>query len=354
MRTVDQILDDAANDRTSSDQIEVEVPRYPRTRNVQKVRELSQVNGFRSTCSLAFQWTIIILATAAAGYSGNIWVYIVAALVITTRVQALTILVHDGAHYLLYKNRTTNDVVCDLFAAFPLGISTTLFRKTHFRHHRFLNSEEDQDLAAHQQDEEWYEWPKSRGGMIWTLVRSVLGINAYRGWVIFKHWVPWNNFTSPDFPRRARVLYVLSMAAFYTLIAFGLKMNPRMTLSLIAMHMISGMTLLNIIGRVRATAEHFGTKCTHELNSSRTIVPTLLERMVLAPYGVSYHLEHHLFPSVPGCNLNQLHKELMQDEEFREHAHITHGYVGLFSELMSPSNWKTSDSDAPEGQVASE
>ncbi|MBW3599736.1 MAG: fatty acid desaturase, partial [Planctomycetes bacterium] len=95
-------------------------------------------------------------------------------------------------------------------------------------------------------------------------------------------------------------------------------------------------TLMNLFNRLRATAEHVGAPWTHELNSTRTVVPTWLERLTIAPMNVSYHLEHHLFPSVPGPNLDKLHRLLMEDESFREHAHITRGYTGVVRELMTP------------------
>ena len=70
-----------------------------------------------------------------------------AAAIIGSRQQALGILVHDATHYLLYKNRTVNDIVSDLCCGFPVNISTTLYRSTHFRHHRFANTEQDPDLV---------------------------------------------------------------------------------------------------------------------------------------------------------------------------------------------------------------
>jgi fatty acid desaturase len=139
-----------------------------------------------------------------------------------------------------------------------------------------------------------------------------------------------------DFPLRARVLYVVSSLVVYGVAFWGIREDPWLTASLIAMVMVSGFTLLNLINRIRATAEHLRVPATHELNATRTVLPSWWERLLIAPYGVNFHLEHHLFPSVPGYNLRRLHRGLMQDPEFAERAHITRGYVGLFRELMRP------------------
>ncbi|QDV56641.1 Fatty acid desaturase [Rosistilla oblonga] len=341
MRTVDQILNDAADgNRPATDESELPLPRFSRTRHIESVRALSDVNGWRTTGYLLFHWSLMIAAMFAAGYSGHWAVYLVAAFVVASRMQALGVMLHDGVHYLLYKNRSVNDVVCDLFIAFPIGMSTTLYRRTHFRHHRFANTEEDQDLAAQREEQEWFEWPKTRWGCFVTMLRSLLGINAHRSWILFKYWAPWNHLYRPvdaAFPMRARVLYVASMIVVYSGFAVAIKVSPRVALSLMALYLFSGITLLNLINRVRATAEHLGTRQTHELNATRTVLPSLFERIMIAPYGVNYHLEHHLFPSVPGCNLSKLHDELMQDDEFCEHAHVTKTYVGVIRELMTPN-----------------
>jgi len=335
MRTVDQILHDATtqpnppNAETTRD-----LARFNRTRHIDLVRSLSRVNGWRTTLYLVPQWAIMIATLLVAVRVDHWAMYLFAMTIIATRMQALGVMMHDGAHHLLYRNRFVNDVVCDLFIAFPLGMSTTLYRKTHFRHHRYTNTEEDQDLAAQQEEHEWFEWPKTRFGLVLTILRSLFGANFARGWILYKHWAPWNNFRSPDFPLRSRVCYVISMVCVYGFFAWALQVETRTTIILMAVYMIAGMTVLNLINRIRVTAEHLGTRADHELNETRTVLPSLLERFFIAPYGVNFHLEHHLFPSVPGYQLANLHRELMKDEEFRQHAHITHGYTGVIRELM--------------------
>lgn len=336
MRTADGILQDAATKQYPLDaESKRDLARFSRTRYVELVRSLSVVSGYRTTAYLMLQWGIMIASLAMATHFDHWLVYFIALLIIASRMQALGVMVHDGAHWLLYRNRQVNDAVCDLFIAFPLGMSTTLYRKTHFRHHRYTNTSEDQDLAAQKEEREWYQWPKSRWGFVWVLFRSAFGLNTHRAWILYKHWTPWNNFRSPDFPKQSRLLYVLSMICVYSFFAWALQVNTRVTLILMGVYMISGYTILNLTNRLRATAEHLGTPGTHELNDTRTVIPSLMERFFIAPYGVNFHLEHHLFPSVPGYRLGKLHRELMKDDEFRNQAHVTQHYTGVLRELMS-------------------
>lgn len=64
---------------------------------------------------------------------------------------------------------------------------------------------------------------------------------------------------------------------------------------------VPGITVQVAIFRIRALAEHYGIEAEHELNQTRTVIPTWWERLLICPCGVNYHLEHHLFPSVPYC-----------------------------------------------------
>ena len=79
--------------------------------------------------------------------------------------------------------------------------------------------------------------------------------------------------------------------------------------------------------RLRTVAEHAGLAEDHELRSTRTVLPALFERFLVAPCNVNYHLEHHLYPSVPFYNLPKLHRRLLAEPEFRLNAHISRMYT---------------------------
>ena len=315
-----------------------DLQRFPRTRHIEQVRRLSRVSGWRSSLLIAGVWVPLVAAMAWAVWMPRWWVYAIAACVVASRMVAMGVLVHDAVHYLLYKNRRVNDLVADLFLAFPIGMTTGLYRKTHFQHHRFTNTEDDIDLVAQREDGEWFEWPKTAREFVWVMLRSVTGANVHRGWIMYKHWAPWNHLRdpiSPFFPVHTRVLYVVNMAVVYAAFGWGFSVAPWATGKLIALYMLPGLTLVNFAMRLRATAEHVGADNSEELRATRTVLPRWWQRWLVSPVGVNYHLEHHLYPSVPGPNLAELHQVLMQDEEFRDRAHLTQGYDGVLRELMS-------------------
>ena len=314
----------------------VELPRYDRRRVIADVRELSRVNPWRSTWMIGFNWIVIAAACVGAVWSGQWWAYLLAILVIGTRQHALTVLMHEGSHYLLYRNRVVNDVVCDLFCAFPMAMSTTLFRATHVKHHLYTNTDQDPDFQQWEQDPGWTRWPKqSWGQCVWVVLQSLLGLNVWKGTSLFLRWNPTANMfrpLGPDLPLLTRVLFVTSLSAFYAAII----MSGQLVNALILM-LVPTFTVLNLLLRMRATADHVGVANTHELNMTRTIEPGWLDRLLFSAHGVTYHIEHHLFPSVPCSNLKRLHAVLLEDEQYCREAHVTSGFGGMFRELMEQS-----------------
>jgi len=86
------------------------------------------------------------------------------------------------------------------------------------------------------------------------------------------------------------------------------------------------LTVFLAIRYLRNVAEHYAVEHENVLNESRTVLAPFWELWLIAPWGLNYHLEHHLFPSVPCFRLKELHELLMTRQPYPEIAHVTHGY----------------------------
>jgi fatty acid desaturase len=73
-------------------------------------------------------------------------------------------------------------------------------------------------------------------------------------------------------------------------------------------------TVVQAILRLRAIAEHGATTdFSSPLTAARTnVLPAWLEWLVF-PHRVNYHIEHHLYASVPHYNLPGLHDEMTRE-----------------------------------------
>ncbi len=71
--------------------------------------------------------------------------------------------------------------------------------------------------------------------------------------------------------------------------------------------------------------------------NTRVFLVGPLVRYAVFPWGMDYHLPHHLMASVPHYNLKQLHEIMLRDPEYREKGVIVEGYFGEENEHGHPT-----------------
>ena len=72
--------------------------------------------------------------------------------------------------------------------------------------------------------------------------------------------------------------------------------------------------------------------------NTRVFLAGPLVRYAVFPWGMDYHLPHHMIASVPHYNLKQLHEVLLRDPEYREKGVIVEGYFGERRERAGQSD----------------
>lgn len=281
--------------------------------------ELAEVNGLGAGRAILTQWAAIGLAAAVAIWCGQWWSYLPAIVVIATRQHALLVLMHDGAHRLLARRRFVNDLASDLFLAFPLFVSTTLYRNHHFLHHRFLNSDADPDVADSRESH-------TRVGWLLVFLADIGGRGFMKVLRSGSDFSMLSFLTGGDRERRLVPAWqFVSFAAFWIAVAVSLTLLDGW-IQFLLLWVLPMFTVLSLILHVRAVAEHAGCDSVPTIGGTRTVIPGVLERLLFAPVNVNYHLAHHLFPGVPGTKLGQLHARLCEDDRFGREAHVTRGY----------------------------
>jgi fatty acid desaturase len=288
------------------------LPRFDRSKGIEAARALAVPDDLGSAFLIARQWVMILGAGWLAIASGNWAVYLAAMIFIGSRVVVLGVLIHEAAHNHVFSKPWMNDLFSELFIGFPTGISIHLYRATHFWHHRALNTMKDPDYAFQRSDPDQH-FPKTPVGFFLLTLKSALFLN-FPQMVRFaaRWWLPGPKLLQPlnktAFPLWARLLYVA-----WVIVVFGTLIATNLLPDALLLFFLPALFWTNCVSRLRMAAEHGALPLTEELNSTRTVVPTLLDRLFVAPVGVCYHLEHHLFPYVPGRNLHKLHNELMKD-----------------------------------------
>ena len=300
-----------------------------------ELRHLSRRRSpWRSLVAIGGPWFVIAVAVAVVVIAEMWWLYPLAVVVIAGRQHALAVLVHEGAHGLLCQDRRWNDAMSDGLVAFPLLVSTELYRRHHFRHHRALNSPDDPDV-----DEVSGTWSRAR----WWCA-ALLDVSGLQMLGAAKTAAQWSvPFALLNAGQRAQM-------SRGTLVGFGLVATLAALsftvlngwLLFVAFWLVPMLTVLNFLFRIRSAAEHVGCAMTSELEGSRTVLAGPVARALIGPFNIGYHAEHHLYPSVPYHNLPALHRRLMDDPTYAARIHLNEGYLwgpqSLLTELTHSSS----------------
>jgi len=296
----------------------------PRLLSKEEIRDLSQIDSVKFSLAALLEFGLIAAAVWVSETWWNPAIYALAVIVIGSRINGLGGLMHDAAHYRAYENRKLNDFIGEVIAL-PTSASMAGYRNSHFAHHRELNSENDPDWTRNVGLEE-FEFPTSPKNVVKHVMQYLSGLKIKTALGGFH-----KNAETRDIPaavNRARMIFFAGLVA--ASIAFGFW-------KLILLYWIVPLaTVFLAIRYVRNVAEHYAVEHENVLNESRTVIAPFWELWLIAPWGLNYHLEHHLFPSVPCFRLGELHRLLMTRDPFPQIAHVTHGYFsGLLHDCAS-------------------
>lgn len=290
------------------------------------VARLSALNPVRSAAALAMDWMLIVGTVIVTERYFSWPLYVVAVFFLGTRFHALGVLMHEATHFRLFKNQKVNDWVGEVLCAWPMLVTLYGYRKNHLTHHRETNSSKDPDWVR-KLDDPYFELPKPRRAVWLNLLKAISG---FRFVCEVRNVMKSKDMRDiPTHIKRARLACYLSVLVIAA--TFGLLSE------LLMYWVVPLMTSFSFVMYVRSVAEHHGGTLAYEdtLTGARNVEANWLERLVF-PHNVNYHLDHHLYPSVPFYHLPAVHRALLQDSRYRERAHITAGYAkGLLQECTT-------------------
>jgi fatty acid desaturase len=284
-----------------------------------RLRELSRVHPFRSLVRAAVEWAMILGLIGIAQSAGSPWLYLPTILLIASRQHALLILMHEAAHYRLNPNRRWNDWVGEALA-WPLLLSMRGYRRHHMRHHdkEHLNTMLDPDWSRKWGKPSW-SFPKTPKALAWLLLRDALGLTLGE---LRDEIRDVNAFPTERAEDRRHLFFRLSVYGVGVAFLFSMGLGT----AYLAYWLLPSLTLLRMISRIRAIADHFGTQNDHPLAKTRTVTGNVVDRILISPCNIGVHNEHHLFPSVPYYNLRALQRELSRHPEYQVHAPVSSSY----------------------------
>jgi fatty acid desaturase len=282
-----------------------------------EIQKLSRLNPLSALAAIFFEWSLIILAILLYVYYSHPLVYLFVWLVIGSRMYALYSLLHDGLHYLLFRDRKVNDAVSRLFLAWPLFISMTTMRKNHLAHHQHLQTDDDPERVHLKYPE--FQFPRPAEALALTFIQDITGVNfiRYRVGSLFRF-----RLSAPGSPEK-------KYQWLYYGVILTLVLYTGSWLQFLLCWIVPYMTIYQALNRLRLSTEHFLGEEENTPFRTRTVNLNYFEGILLSPHNLGYHTEHHLYPSVPFYRLPALHRVLMDAPEYRDNALVSSSYFSV-------------------------
>ncbi|MFW2387363.1 MAG: fatty acid desaturase family protein [Polyangiales bacterium] len=292
-----------------------------------EIRDLRSLRAHRAWLTLFVNYGLIAASMALVAYAPNAFTVVLALFIIGARQLGFAVVMHESAHYTLFKNRKLNDFVGNWLAAYPVYLSADMYRAHHLEHHAKTWTEADPDLPLAT------AFPVSKMSMARKVMRDLFGVTGLKQLLgttyLVTKVVRGEEVDSGTLPMRLErgpairmVLGTLltNLLLFAALWALG---HPMLYLLWFG----AWLTTNNLVARIRSIAEHAVVPDpTDPIGQTRTVLAGWLERLFIAPNGVQYHLEHHLLMTVPHYNLPRFHREL-RDRGLLENACVADNYA---------------------------
>ena len=258
----------------------------------QEIENLHQLNPVHRTIEISTFTAIYIAGALAVYFSASLNGVAVSAAVLTGIVMmgvafnALGILIHEGLHGLLSRHAGLNHII-SFFCGLPLGMSATAYQVTHNNHHYELGNKPDYGT---------YKQHFRQPVLVWTAYM----LQLLFGTVFYVLLIPFIAFAAGTPGDRLFIaLEYLLIATAFTVIITSL------TLQAIQLYWLYPILVMSVLSNLRGLGSHALGNVENIYLSSRTIKASRLTAMLFL--NENYHLEHHLFPRVPGYNLRKVH-----------------------------------------------
>lgn len=242
------------------------------------------------TIWLACAWVIVASANP-------VW-HMVATLIMGSQLHAFTVLQHDCGHQNAFRSALAN-LWMGRFMAWFIVFPYSSFTECHKHHHRYLGDpDKDPD-----------EWNYARG-VKWMFLRIAVFVPRFTYFSLVRYGKAVRN----------RVLRELS----FNLLSMGALcawfVSRGMAYEFVLIFVVPLLLLALVINPISRGYEHLPMATLepgHEdrLDLAKNTITVTSRVLGLLWANINYHVEHHVYPGVPFCNLRKLHN-LLENKPF--------------------------------------
>jgi fatty acid desaturase len=259
--------------------------------------QLRCISNARNALTVALFYAQNITIIAVALWWHHPVGYVITFLLMGRAHAQCTSLMHEAAHRLLFTNKALNDFVGSWLLGFVSFTSTAAYRRVHMAHHRQEFGPDEPDIPL------YANYPVARASLRRKLVRDATGQTAVK---LFRQ-----QFAALRSPvARVRNTQFKILAVHIALIVVSTFIAGPFVW--VVFWLLPYMTVWRVINRLRSIAEHGGMNAgADRRTSTHSVRQSLLARTFLVPYGIGFHLAHHVDAGIPFRSLPDYHRRLV-------------------------------------------
>ena len=258
-------------------------------------RELRRIDDARNAMSVIGLWLWVGVMFFAATQLHRWWVVAVCFVLMGPVYVRFAILMHEAAHKLLFTSKKLNDFVGRWLIAYPAWVPISLYRRSHFAHHREEFGPDEPDIAFYR------GYPCAPKDLRRRLLRDAVGISGWKNFKVFLTGMrtkAGRSIAGPILLVQV-AMWVISWAATGAWWAYPI------------LWFAPWMTQWRVLNRLRAIGEHGGLTASDDRRATtHNVSQHLFARFWFVPYNTGWHLAHHVDMGIPWRNLPRYHREL--------------------------------------------
>ncbi len=281
----------------------------------------------RACLLLAGNWAAIAGIFWLAASFPNPLVLLLALVLLAGRQLGLAVLMHEAGHRTLFRTPWLNSLLGQWCCALPIFNDLHSYARGHLEHHRKAGTREDPDLPN------YGSYPVSRASFRRKLWRDLSGQTGVK---LMAYILRGASGIVGGGQRDSAAPFIKQLGMqVLLLLVFTLFGKPWLYLLWLG----SFLTVFMAIIRIRQVAEHAAVPDLFDPDprrNTRTVEAPWWQRLLFAPNGVNYHMEHHFMASVPCYRLAALRRHLRQRGAL-EGVPEFHGYGQLLRHAVAPA-----------------
>ena len=255
----------------------------------------------RSCIALILESGICVIVVAVSLQEFTLPVIAIAMCILATRQHALFMLYHDAVHGLIARNRRLNDLIINIFVGIPQLIPIHIYRRFHLSHHATFGTQSDPEYLLLFRWQPWkynpLPWPRfllQVLGDLFLINMILTGIALIREErdAHSKLQLPSSQVTMDT---------LLLITGFCIALGLWVWFYPEIFWRFALLWFGTLLTLTHALQKIRSFAEHGPPDSENPTYSWR---PGILGHLILWPYNINFHREHHEHPGVPWHKLS--------------------------------------------------